>query len=126
MLLELTNGKLMGAYLSKSLTDVPQFDDYGNQVGHIERDAWLSDGKAFLFSLPPEGVYGDAIKLPVRTSAHALYEYPSNSARSATPPRACAARRFVREDALLACAVRLTLVVRARAQMARTMALAPT
>ena len=80
LLLELTNDKVLGAYLSKPLTDVPTVDDYGNQIGYTQRNAWISDSSAFLFSLPPEGVLGDALKLPVQRSGNAFYEIPASSA----------------------------------------------
>ena len=84
MLLELANNKVLGAYLGAPLSDTPTIDDFGNQVGHTENNAWLSSSSAFLFSLPPEGVYGDAIKLPVGNPAKAFYESPNNGARFAS------------------------------------------
>ena len=84
LLLELANNKVLGAYLGAPLSDTPTIDDFGNQVGHTENNAWLSSSSAFLFSLPPEGVYGDAIKLPVGNPAKAFYESPNNGARFAS------------------------------------------
>ena len=79
MLLELTNGKLLGAYLSASLTDTPIYDDYGNQNG-ANNKGWTSDSGAFLFSLPTEGTLGSAIKLPIQSATYATNQRPTTSA----------------------------------------------
>ena len=90
LLLELSNGKVLGAYSSISMSDLPTIDDFGNHVGHTENNKYASsDSQAFLFALPPEGVYGDGIKLPVKTSSQAFYEYPSARACQTKPPHAC-------------------------------------
>ena len=72
LLLELTNGKVLGAHLSVTMRP-PE-----------ETSGWRSDNDAFLFAMPPEGVYGDAIKLPVGNPAKAFYESPNNGARFAS------------------------------------------
>ena len=81
MLLELTNGKLLGAYLSVALTDVPTYDQFGNQNGANNR-GWTPDNHAFLFSLPTAGTPGSAIKLPVRSSSYATNQRPDTSAHA--------------------------------------------
>ena len=91
VLLELNNNKVLGGYLSKELTDNPQMDDYGNQVGYSNKNSWISDSNAFIWSMPPAGVLGSAIKMTVRSAGNAFKEYPAGGTHLTE-----AARRMIR------------------------------
>ena len=71
MLLQLNNGKHLGAYFPVGLSDTPTTDIWDNQNGASQK-GWTTDSQAFLFATPPEGVGGVAKKQTVQNANYAM------------------------------------------------------